>query len=132
MASVLRLGASAAAAPVLLPAAATGGSTGSGLYGTVTTGPITPVCRQGVPCDAPAQVTLVFSRLRTTAGGGESVWKRVRSDKNGRYRIALPAGFYAVRSAVRIGMTRLPKPHAVHVRAGYWDKIDLFFDTGIR
>ncbi len=129
---MLRLGASAVAVFVLLPAATTGGSTGSGLYGTVTKGPITPVCRQGVPCDAPAQVTLVFSRSRTTRGGGTFAWKRARSDRNGRYRIALPPGFYEVRSTVKIGMGRLPRPHAVHVRAGHWDRIDLFFDTGIR
>ena len=27
---------------------------------------------------------------------------------------------------------KLPKPHAVHVRSGHWDKIAFFFDTGIR
>ena len=57
---------------------------------------------------------------------------RVRTDKQGRYRIALPAGYYQVRSTVKIGLTKLPKPHSVHVRAGHWDKINLFFDTGIR
>ena len=125
MASILRLGASAAVALVLITAAASRGATGSGLYGTVKKGPVKPVCQQGVPCDAPAQVTLVFSR------SGDVV-ARIRSTAAGRYRIALEPGFYDVRSTVKIGMTKLPKPHALHVRAGHWDKINLFFDTGIR
>ena len=35
----------------------------SGLYGSVRRGPLTPVCRVGVACDAPARnVILTFSR----------------------------------------------------------------------
>ena len=125
MASILRLAAGAAVALVLLPAAATGGSTGSGLYGTVTKGPITPVCQIGVPCDAPVRAMLVFSQSRREVA-------RIRSTEQGRYRISLAPGFYDVRTTVKIGLTKLPKPHAVHVRGGHWDKINLFFDTGIR
>ena len=124
MPSTGRLGLIVSAALLLLPAASAG-TTGSGLYGVVKKGPITPVCRVGVPCDAPAEVTLVFSR------GGREV-ARVRSSKTGHYRIALAPGVYDVRSTVRIGIQKLPKPHAVHVRAGHWDRINLFFDTGIR
>jgi hypothetical protein len=91
----------------------------------VKKGPITPVCRVGVPCDAPVQVTLVFSR------GGREV-ARVRTTEKGRYRIGLEPGFYDVRSSVRIGIQKQPKPHALHVRPGHWDRINLFFDTGIR
>lgn len=116
----------------LLPVSTSSGASGSGLYGTVRKGPIMPVCRQGVPCDAPAQVTLIFARSKSSPGGGTFTWARVRSDENGRYRIALAPGFYDVRSTVKIGLTKLPKPHAVHVRAGHWDRINLFFDTGIR
>jgi hypothetical protein len=112
------------AALLLLPAASPG-TTGSGLYGVVKKGPITPVCRVGVPCDAPVAVILVFSR------GGRNV-ARVRSSEQGRYRVGLEPGFYDVRSSVRIGIQKLPKPHAVHVRAAHWDRINLFFDTGIR
>jgi len=132
MAPILRLGAGVAVALVLLPAAGSGGASGSGLYGTVRKGPVTPVCQQGVPCDAPAQLTLVFTRT-SPAGTFQSAQKwRVRSTEQGKYRIALDPGFYTVRSTVKIGMTKLPKPHAVHVRVGHWEKINLFFDTGIR
>jgi hypothetical protein len=124
MARTLRLGASAAVALVLLSTGSIAG-TGNGLYGVVRKGPVTPVCRVGVPCNAPVRLTLVFSRAGRTVGS-------VRSALTGRYRIALAPGFYDVRSAERVGIGRLPTPHAVHVRAGRWDRIDLLFDTGIR
>jgi hypothetical protein len=114
----------AAVAIVLLPAVSRAG-TSSGLYGIVTKGPTTPVCRVGVPCDAPVSVTLVASH-------GSTEVARVRSTRQGRYRIALPPGYYTIRSTKRVGITSNPRPHAVHVRGGHWDKIDFLFDTGIR
>jgi hypothetical protein len=128
MASVLRLAALAAVTLVLLPAGGSGSATGSGLYGTVRKGPVKPVCQQGVPCDAPLKVKLFFWRTTAPDAGA---WV-VRSDELGRYRIALPPGYYRVQSAVKIGTTKLPRPHTVHVRKGHWDKIDFSFDTGIR
>jgi hypothetical protein len=125
MASMLRLSAAVALVVPLLAAGSSVGATGSGLYGTVRKGPVQPVCQVGVPCDAPAQVMLVFSQ-------GGRVIARVKSSDKGKYRIALDPGFYDVRSTVKIGLTKLPKPHALHVRAGHWDRINLFFDTGIR
>jgi hypothetical protein len=97
----------------------------SGLYGTVRKGPVMPVCRIGVPCDAPAQVTLVFSRNGREIG-------RTRSTAAGAYRIALPAGYYAVRTLERIGIARNIRPANVHVRAGHFDRLAFFIDTGIR
>jgi hypothetical protein len=130
MPSTGRLGLIVAAALLLLPAASAG--TGNGLYGIVKKGPVTPVCRVGVPCDAPAQVTLTFS------SGGSSAWAKLtyqvklRTDTHGRYRTALPPGFYTVSTGRPSEVGRPIKPHAVHVRAGHWDKIDFFIDTGIR
>src|SRR2546428_14181057 len=112
MSSPGRLGLVVAAALLVLPAASSG-TTGSGLYGVVRKGPITPVCRQGVPCDAPVRVTLVFTR-GSSDGGTTITFAAVRSNSNGRYRIALDPGFYTVRSTVKIGLTKLPKPHAGH------------------
>ena len=105
----------------LAPSAATGTPAASG---AASAGPLSSsACRPN--SDAPAHVTLVFSRA------GHEV-ERVHSTQTGRYRIALAAGFYDVRSVEKIGFRRLPTPHALHVRAGHWDKINLFFDTGIR
>jgi hypothetical protein len=125
MASILRIAVGVGIAFSLTPVLGPSGATGSGLYGTVKKGPVRPVCSIDQPCDAPAQLTLVFSE-------DGKVVARVTSTEKGKYRIALAPGFYDVRSTVKVGLTKLPKPHAVHVRGGHWDKINLYFDTGIR
>jgi hypothetical protein len=96
----------------------------SGLHGTVTKGPTTPVCREGVPCSAPAQVTLLFQRAGRTT--------RVRSTAAGRYRAILTPGYYTVRTVERIGIRPNIRPQRVHVRAGHVDRLDFSIDTGIR
>lgn len=111
---------------VALVAAATASAAGprSGLYGTVARGPTTPVCRAGVPCDAPAaNLILTFTRA-----GAE---RTTRTDQQGAYRILLPAGSYSVSTSSKpFGQT--PRPANVHVRVGHTDKIDFTIDTGIR
>ena len=97
----------------------------SGLYGVVKKGPVRPVCTVDEPCDVPVKITLVFSRTGR-------VPVRARSQASGRYRTALAPGIYSVRSVERIGLAKFPFPHRVKVRRGHWDKIDFFFDTGIR
>jgi hypothetical protein len=99
----------------------------SGLHGIVTKGPITPVCRVGTPCSAPAQVTLIFRR--TT---GVTRVYRTRTTTAGIYRITLPAGYYTVTIAEPIGIDRTVRPARIHVRVGYNDKLDFRIDTGIR
>lgn len=119
--------ASFVALPALaLPAAP---ATGNGLYGVVRKGPVVPVCRVGEPCDAPAQVTLRFTR--TTATGPARVYA-VRSKATGAYRIALPPGYYTVTTKERIGVRPNIKPSHVHVRRGHWDRLSFSIDTGIR
>ncbi|MGZ4359606.1 MAG: hypothetical protein ACXVZO_03540 [Gaiellaceae bacterium] len=96
----------------------------SGLHGTVRRGPITPVCRVGVPCDRPAgHLTLVFSRRGRERG-------RVTTRADGSYRIQLAPGLYQVR-ATR-GFLRTPRPPTAEVRRGRLARVDFFFDTGIR
>jgi len=113
----------------LVVASPAGSVTGGGLYGVVRKGPITPVCRAGEPCDAPAQVTLRFSR--TTAAGVTKLYA-VRSKATGSYRISLPAGYYSVTTKERIGIDRNIAPRRVHVRRAHWDKLNFSIDTGIR
>jgi Carboxypeptidase regulatory-like domain len=107
-----------------LAASATAAPSRSGLHGTVLRGPITPVCRVDVPCDAPAAgLTLTFSAV--------GVVRETKTDKQGAYRIALPPGIYAVRTSSKpFGQT--PRPARVHVRAGHSDRIVFRIDTGIR
>jgi hypothetical protein len=115
----------------LASAAAAGGAqstpSASGLTGTVTRGPTTPVCRVGEPCDAPAaNFVLVFTRMRG------SIPVRARTDVDGRYRVRLAAGIYTVTSEVPVRIGRGIAPARVHVRAGHVDRIDFSVDTGIR
>jgi hypothetical protein len=96
----------------------------SGLHGTVSRGPITPVCREGVACDAPApNIILTFSRAGRV--------RMTRTDRQGAYRIELPPGIYAVRTNAK-PFGQIPHPATVHVRVGRTDKINLTIDTGIR
>ena len=97
----------------------------SGVGGVLYRGPVTPVCREGVPCDAPAVgVTLVFTRASQAF--------RVRTGKGGRFSLALKPGLYSVRiaPAPRVGSGLTPR--AVRVPVGGWAKMRLTVDTGIR
>lgn len=84
-----------------------------------------PVCRAGVPCEAPAPgVTLVFSRSGDTMGT-----TKTRAD--GSYRILLPAAIYAVTTDQK-HFGRTPFPHRIKIRLAHVDKLDFRIDTGIR
>ena len=90
------------------------------LWGSVSIGPITPVCRVGTPCSGPAKrATLTFSRL------GRVV--TTKTDSAGRYRLTLAVGTWSVRANVGMRMT----PTTVVVRAGT-HRENLAVDTGLR
>lgn len=96
----------------------------SGLTGVVMRGPITPVCREGVPCEAPAKVTLVFSRPGHQAA-------RVHTRADGSYRVRLAPGRYAVQTTER-AFERRVEPARVTVLRGRFARADFRIDTGIR
>ena len=94
------------------------------LHGHVMRGPIAPVCRVGVPCEAPAKhATLYFTRDGRTVS--------TVTDARGYYRIRLQGGMYGVktkRQSIGKGLT----PRAVRVVAGSDKRADFHIDTGIR
>ena len=96
--------------------------TATGLRGLVTKGPITPVCQVDVACDVPAAgVKLTFTRGEYT--------KSVTTGDDGRYRVLLPAGVYAVRVVpARFGFA----PRSATVLAGRVRIRNFSIDTGIR
>ena len=113
---------SVAAAAFVLAAPTAAATPTSGLAGHVTKGPLTPVCRVGVPCSGPAaNVTIVFLR-----GGRQAA--RTSTDHAGKYRLALAPGRYTVRFA--IGMRS--SPTTAHVPVGRFGHVDFSIDTGIR
>jgi hypothetical protein len=100
-------------------------SSASGLQGRVMRGPIMPVCRVGVPCDAPAPgVTLRFAR----AG---RIVARATTNRKGWYRVALKPGRYSVRTNRR-GREALPKPALATATSGRFRRVDFHIDTGLR
>lgn len=103
---------------------AASGSSGSGVYGKVSRGPILPVCVHAVPCVAPASVTLAFIR------DGKRV-AEARSSRTGDYRISLASGVYSVQPGYRHGLWRL-SPRTVRIPAGRYARVNFLLDTGIR
>jgi hypothetical protein len=98
------------------------------LSGTVTRGPIAPVCVAEQPCDEPAaNLTLVFTRNGSVAG-------RAVTNLAGHYRLRLPAGSYGVRraSVSASAVDRKLQPNRVRVYAGRLTQADFAIDTGIR
>ena len=97
----------------------------SGIRGTVSRSPTSPVCTAGVPCSAPAAgITLVALR------GGVRVATAMTSAA-GRYRFVLRPGTYVVR------LLRAPtlgglSPRTVRVVQGRFTPVNLVVDTGIR
>jgi hypothetical protein len=108
-----------------LAAPAAPATTPSGLRGIVMRGPITPVCRVGVPCDEPAaHLVLVFSR-------SGRVVARTTTGRNGGYRLTLRPGRYAVRTTTRTLGSGL-SPRTVFVPRYRVARVDFQIDTGIR
>jgi len=99
------------------------GGTNSGLFGTVRISPATPVCQTGSICSRPARgFRLVFVR------NGAQV--TTTTDRNGRYRIRLEHGRYAVRPGRTL--KRGLQPARVTVPGGRFAKRDFTYDPGIR
>ena len=116
----------AALAALVAVSSAGATTTSSGLRGLVTRGPIAPVCTAEQPCDAPAKnVTLVFLRNGRVA-------RRVTTNDEGRYRVALAPGLYAVRLKTRQSIGRGLEPARARVLAKRFRRVDFLIDTGIR
>jgi hypothetical protein len=97
----------------------------TGLEGTVSRGPITPVCLVGVPCDAPfhAGFQVLLGRL---------VVDHFESDAAGHYTVLLVPGTYGIRPDS--GAAVWPQGQTLEAVVGSpgLTHLDLEFDTGIR
>ena len=103
-----------------LPAATTG------LMGTVSRGPVTPVCLDGVPCD------VGFSASFTVLRGGRAT-ARFQTDSTGGFSIRLAPGSYQVVPDTDAPIIDPPsQARTVVVSSSGWTIVQLHFDTGIR
>ena len=98
-------------------------ASGTGLIGYVSRGPVSPVCRVGMPCFRPAQVTLRFGRRLAVA-------VRVSTRPTGGYRVALKPGVYRV-SVAGTGRPGRLRPSTVTVPALGWKRVNFVLSTGI-
>ena len=113
----------ALAVAALALATPAGAAAPAGLYGKVTRGPISPVCRVGYPCDAPAKgATFLLQR------NGSHTW--VHTTNTGTYRVRLKPGRYLVTTG-NFGPGGI-KPSSVRVPAGRYLRVNFSIDTGIR
>jgi hypothetical protein len=109
-----------------VPVAALAKSPEPNVRGTLTKGPVSPVCVAERPCSAPAPgVVLVFSR-------GDQDVKRVTTGTAGRFATRLKPGTYGVRTLKRslIGSRVTPARFKVPANGVVTLRLDL--DTGIR
>ena len=96
------------------------------LIGTVARGPIQPVCRVDVPCEAPFSASF-------TAERGDRVVASFRSDSEGHFEVLLAPGMYVVVPGPDAPIIS-PRAQAKDVVVGSNGKttVLLHFDTGIR
>ena len=116
-----------AAAIAACASAASSPSTTTGLTGVVMRGPVTPVCRVDVPCDAP------FSATFNVEQNGSGV-AQFQSDTAGQFTVYLKPGAYTVvpgADALIIGASFQRKSVTV-ADNGMLTVVRLAFYTGIR
>jgi hypothetical protein len=98
----------------------------TGLQGQVLRGPITPVCTQNAPCDAPFSAWFIVLK-------DDRKVSRFQSDINGEFAIALDPGVYAI---VPDNTAPLMHPQQqrkeVEVQPEGITHVTLQFNTGIR
>ncbi len=98
----------------------------SGIRGTVTLGPTSPVQQQGESSTKPYSADLVIKPQ-----GGRSSVARVKSDSEGRFSAVLEPGTYVIRAASAQSPPSL-KPVTVTVQAHQFTEVAVPFDSGIR
>jgi hypothetical protein len=99
----------------------------TGLTGVVMRGPVTPVCRVDVPCDAPFSATFMVEQ------DGRRV-AQFQSDAAGQFAVYLRAGAYVIvpgADAPIIGPS-LQRKSVTVADNGMLTVVRLMFDTGIR
>src|SRR5262245_58203280 len=99
----------------------------TGLTGVVLRGPVTPVCRVDVPCDAP------FSATFTVQKSGQRV-VQFQSDASGRFTVFLAPGPYMIvpGADAPIISPSIQSKIVTVLDNGALTAVQLMFDTGIR
>lgn len=96
----------------------------TGLTGAVRRGPVMPVCREGVPCDAPMSGS--FDVLKD----GHRV-ATFQTDADGHFTVRLAPGTYTI-TPTSGGSLMNQQSKSVTVGPDGLTTVELSFDTGIR
>ena len=125
----LKLSAAAFALPLVCWIVGCGAPTApsdTGLVGTVVRGPVQPVCRVDVPCDAPFSASFTVQQ-------GDRVVATFRSDAEGHFDVRVVPGMYVVIASPDAPIIS-PRTQAKEVVVGSngLTTVLLHFDTGIR
>lgn len=103
----------------------------SGVEGVATLGPTCPVQRD--PPDPACADKPFQGNLTATSADGQREVARFATGPDGRFRVALAPGEYAIRNAQDPnGLPRCSSEGTFVVRAGAWTRADVACDTGIR
>jgi hypothetical protein len=117
-------------APVATGALPTADGAGrTGIAGLATAGPVCPVERPNDPACAPRPVADAEIVVQDPTGAELA---RTRTNADGTFSLAVPAGDYVVVGLAAEGLMGVPDPHPVTVREGQVTTVDLAYDTGIR
>lgn len=97
----------------------------SGIEGTITVGPISPVTRAGMPNERPYQ-----AKVAVLDANGQII-TQFESDATGKFRVLLKPGTYVIQPT-----SPAQYPHAaeqmVEVVAGQFTHVAIAYDRGIR
>lgn len=119
-------GSSATASPTALASP----TSGTGIGGQVTAGPVCPVEKNPPdPSCAPRPVSGAVVVVRSPAGTEVA---SATTGADGTFFMAVPPGQYIVEGLPANGLMRTPGPQNVTVAPGTLAKIQLSYDTGIR
>ena len=100
----------------------------SGIQGTILLGPQCPVVREGEECpDKPFATSLVL-----TTPDGSRVIKTFNSDTEGKFKVRVKAGEYAIRSSATANVLPYCSSGPITVRSKDFTEAIVSCDTGIR
>ena len=101
-----------------------------GISGIVLLGPICPVVKD--PPEEECADKPFVTKLALTTSDQVRVIKEFSSDENGRFRVEVSPGEYAIRSAIAANVLPYCTSDIVKVNSGSYTETTVSCDTGIR
>ena len=115
----------------LLGSKTTGDLSNTGVSGTITYGPLSPVAVEGHENSRPFQASI------HVIDGAENLVHSFTSDEEGNFQVVLEPGNYILMPQVDEEGGLVPswprsRPYNVQVNIGSFTEVDVYYDSGIR